>query len=93
VTPPRKIAAILLAAVAGAVLIAIVVYSATRPSGREIPKVIIGNNDAVYYSHAATQADAEMLGRGLQRMGFFNDRGKTPCAARRERRARSCRSY
>jgi hypothetical protein len=75
VTQPRKIAAILLAAAAGIVLTAIVAYSVSHPSNREVPKVVIGTNDAVYYSHAATKADAELLGHALQLTGFFNNRG------------------
>jgi hypothetical protein len=75
VAQPRKFAAILLAAVSGVVLAAIVFYSATHQSNRAVPKVIVGTNDAVYYSHAATKADAESLGHALQLTGFFNNRG------------------
>jgi hypothetical protein len=75
VTQPRKIAAILLAAAAGVALVIIVVFSLSHPSNREVPKVIVGTNDAVYYSHAATKADAELLGHALQLTGFFNNRG------------------
>lgn len=72
---PRKFAAILLAAVAGTALAAIVYYSVSHPTDRTIPKVIVGTNDTVYYSHAATKADAESLGHALQLTGFFNNRG------------------
>jgi hypothetical protein len=75
VAKPRKIAAIVLAAAAGVALIVIVVFSVSHPSNREVPKVVVGTNDAVYYSHGAAKADAESLGRALQLTGFFNDRG------------------
>jgi hypothetical protein len=75
VTQPRKIAATLLAAAAGVALVVILVYSASHTSNREVPKAIIGTNDAVYYSHAATKSDAELLGHALQVTGFFNNRG------------------
>jgi hypothetical protein len=75
VAQPRKFAAILLAAAAGVALAAIVFYSVSHPSDRTLPKVIVGTNDVVYYSHAATKADAESLGHALQLTGFFNNRG------------------
>jgi hypothetical protein len=71
----RKFAAILLAAAAGIALAVIVFYSVSHPSDRTLPKVIVGTNDAVYYSHAAAKADAESLGHALQLTGFFNNRG------------------
>lgn len=72
---PRKFAAILLAAAAGVALAVIVFYALSHPSDRAVPKVIVGTNDSVYYSHAATKADAESLGHALQLTGFFNNRG------------------
>ena len=72
----RKSAAILLACIAGAALVAIVVYSATHPTSHEgISKVAIGPSDNVYYTHAATSGDAQALGQALQRSGFFNGSG------------------
>ncbi len=38
-------------------------------------RAMVGTKDEVYYSHAATAADAASLGRALQATGFFNDRG------------------
>jgi hypothetical protein len=71
----RKFAAILLAATAGVALAGIVFYSVSHPSDRTVPKVIVGTNDTVYYSHGATKGDAESLGHALQLTGFFDDRG------------------
>lgn len=64
-----------LASLAGALLIAIVIYSVSHPSHPEIPKVVIGGSDDVYYSHEATAADAQALGQALEHTGFFNGRG------------------
>jgi hypothetical protein len=75
VAQPRKFATILLASVAGVALAVIVYYSVSHPSDRTIPKVIVGTNDTVYYSHAATKVEAESLGHALQLTGFFNNRG------------------
>jgi hypothetical protein len=47
---------------------------ATRPADS---KAIIGTRDEVYYSHAASEADAQRLGRTLRTLGFFNDRGSS----------------
>jgi hypothetical protein len=71
----RKFLAILLAGAAGLALAVIVFYSLSHPSDRTLPKVTVGTNDVVYYSHAAAKADAESLGHALQLTGFFNDRG------------------
>ena len=46
-----------------------------RKSKSSMPKVTIGANDEVYYSRAATQADALALGHALQNTGFFAGRG------------------
>ncbi len=72
----RKTAAIILASVVGLALFAAILYAALHPSAhRGIPKIIVGTSDEVYYSHAATEEDARSLGRALQAIGFFNNRG------------------
>lgn len=72
----RKLAAVGLACGAGAALVAIVIYSAAHPSTQNgISKVAVDANDNVYYTHAATGADAQALGQALERTGFFNGRG------------------
>jgi hypothetical protein len=63
----------------GLALVVMMVVWGLRPSGRvtntKVPKVIIGNNDLVYYSHAATEQDARELGQALRTIGFFTDKG------------------
>ena len=71
----RKLIAVILACAAGVALVAIVVYGALHKADSGIAKVTIGARDEVYYSHAATEADAATLGRALQGTGFFSDRG------------------
>jgi hypothetical protein len=72
----RKTAAIVLACAAGLALFATIAYWALHPPVRPgVPKIVIDGRDEVYYSHAATQADAESLGRALRLTGFFNGRG------------------
>jgi hypothetical protein len=63
------VAALLLAAVAA---ITVEMMRSPKPS---IPKVFVGSNDQVYYSHAATMQEATTLGHALQQTGFFSDRG------------------
>lgn len=70
----RKFAAIALPCAAGAVLIGIAVYSGLHQSNNAIPKVVVGGDD-VYYTHAATAAEARTLGEALQHTGFFSGTG------------------
>lgn len=73
---PRKLAAAILAYGSGLLLLAMLVYWGLHPARpNEIPKVIIGIKDRVYFDHAATKAEAESLGDALRTMGFFNGRG------------------
>ena len=39
------------------------------------PNVMIGANDVVYYTGAATQEDAQALGHAFRRLGLFEDNG------------------
>jgi hypothetical protein len=76
--PPgrRRIAPLLLAGGAGLLLIALIADWVIDPPGnRGLSKVTVGTKDEVYYSHAATAADAASLGNALQSMGFFTGRG------------------
>jgi len=41
----------------------------------EVPTVMVGTNDVVYYYGGATKEDAVALGQALKAMGFFADRG------------------
>lgn len=41
------------------------------------PKVLVGKNDEVFYSGAATQAEAQALGSALKGDGYFMDKGVT----------------
>jgi hypothetical protein len=63
----------------GLALLAMMLVWSLRQSGHvirpNVPKVIVGTNDMVYYSHAATEQDANALGLALRTIGFFNDRG------------------
>jgi hypothetical protein len=63
----------------GLTLFGILVVWGLRQSGHtknvDVPKVVIGANDLVYYSHAATQQDARVLGQALQAIGVFRDKG------------------
>jgi hypothetical protein len=72
---PRKLAAVALACIAGVALVAFVVYNALHKTAPTIDKVTIRSRDDVYYTHAATSADAEALGRTLRSLGFFKDSG------------------
>ena len=49
---------------------------AHRPD-RSLPKVTVGTKDDIYYSHATTPEDARTLGRALQTLGYFTDRGSS----------------
>jgi hypothetical protein len=75
----RKIAANLLALALGLSLVAMLVALAVHPSNKWTPilKVIVGTKDEIDYYHAATREDAQALGRVLQAIGFFNNRGST----------------
>jgi hypothetical protein len=74
----KSMASMGLAAAIGLSLIATIVAWALHPSKRPpTPKAVIGSRDEVYYYHAATEADAQALGRALVRVGFLNDRGTT----------------
>lgn len=53
-----------------------------RRSKPVAPKVIIGDSDEVYYSHAATSEDAATLGHALQSMGYFRNRGSAVLLSR-----------
>jgi len=46
-------------------------------SANEGRKVVVGTKDEVYYTGAATQADATTLGNELKEDGYFTDRGVT----------------
>jgi hypothetical protein len=60
----------------GLSLLAMIVAWGLRQSSQPAnAKVIIGTKDEIYYSHAATKEDAQVLGQALKTMGFFNDRG------------------
>ena len=52
----------------------IAVMRTPRPA---IPKVMVGTQDAVYYSRAATREEAAALGEALHKMGFFRDQGSS----------------
>ncbi len=72
----RKFAATLLAYGLGLALLALLVYWGLHPSRpNEIPNIVVGLKDRVYFDHAATKEDAESLGEALRAMGFFNGRG------------------
>jgi hypothetical protein len=74
--PGRKIAPTLLASGVALALLATIVVWGLHPSGQLVySKVVIGAKDQVYYSHAATKEDAELLGQALKGVGFFNSRG------------------
>jgi hypothetical protein len=74
----KKTASIVLAVAIGLALTATIAVWVTHPSKRApTPKVIVGTKDEVYYYHAATQEDAQVLGQALVRIGFLNDRGTT----------------
>ena len=60
----------------GSALVAWRVSLLHRPD-HSIPKVTIGTKDDIYYSHAATPDDARILGRVLQTLGYFTDRGSS----------------
>lgn len=73
-----NLASKLLAFGIGIALLATIVVWAFHPSSRPASsKAIIGTRDEIYYSNAASKADAEALGQALQAMGFLNDRGTT----------------
>ena len=59
----------------GIVLVAAVVGSEIAIHYSSNPKVVFGKNDEVFYYRRATRQDAVALGRALQSIGFFNDRG------------------
>jgi hypothetical protein len=75
----RKAASNGLALGIGLTLVAMMVVWGLRPSGHvtntKVPKVIIGASDLVYYSHAATEQDARVMGQALKTIGFFTDKG------------------
>jgi hypothetical protein len=75
----RKAVANALALGVGLTLLVMMAVWSVRQSGHakvpNIPKVIIGTNDMVYYSHAATEDDARVLGEALKTIGYFQDRG------------------
>jgi hypothetical protein len=61
-----------------AVIFAVVFVAVFLPYYRtEHAKVVIGTKDEVYYSDAATQADATELGKALKTYGYFQDAGVT----------------
>lgn len=72
----RRPAATALASILGITLLGIVGYYATHRS-HGATKVILRTKDEVYYTHSATQEDAEALGAALELTGFFNGRGTT----------------
>ena len=84
----RRIASNWLAISIGLVLVsaivAVTVQVMRRPS-RTVPRVVIGKTDAVYYSRLATAEDAEALGRSLQNVGFFQDRGTSVLLSKNKR--------
>lgn len=41
------------------------------------PKVVVGTKDEVFYTGAANQADAQILGNALKAQGYFADNGVT----------------
>jgi hypothetical protein len=41
----------------------------------EVPNVVVGTKDRVFYFHRATKEDAAALGRALRSMGYFGDKG------------------
>lgn len=45
-------------------------------------KLIVGANDEIYYSRRVSQEDAAALGRALQSIGFFNNRGTSVLLSR-----------
>lgn len=57
--------------------VAVVSIELVRHPKRSIPSVIVGTNDQVYYSHAATMQEATSLGHALESTGFFNGRGSS----------------
>lgn len=74
----RRIAANWLAFAVGLLLLAAIVsrgIEAMRKPKPPVPKVIVGTNDTVYYSRAATERDAAALGHALESTGFFCGRG------------------
>jgi hypothetical protein len=54
-------------------VLAIALYTANRPI--EVPTVMVGTNDVVYYYDGATKEEAVALGQALKAIGFFADRG------------------
>jgi hypothetical protein len=52
---------------------AIILFTAHRAT--EVPTVMVGANDLVYYYAGATKEDAIALGQALKAIGFFADRG------------------
>ena len=74
----RRVAANWMAFGVGLLLLAAIVsrgIEVMRKPKPSVPKLIVGTKDTVYYSRAATLEDAAALGRALQNMGFFGDRG------------------
>jgi len=72
----RNIISIALALAVGIALLAAIVAGGHREiSDLTSSKVIIGSKDEVYYSHAATKEEAQVLGQALKAIGFFGDRG------------------
>jgi hypothetical protein len=58
--------------------LALVIALATANFGshsRDIPKVIVGTKDLVYYYRGAKKEDAIALGKALKEIGFLNDSG------------------
>ena len=41
----------------------------------DVPRVVVGTKDVVYYTRRATRQDAQALGRALQSAGYLKDRG------------------
>jgi hypothetical protein len=54
----------------------LVIYLSTA-GNRSEPKIVVGSKDEVYYSGAATQAEATALGNALKGAGYFSDAGVT----------------
>src|SRR6185312_7111317 len=74
----RTLAAGLLAACVGLAFLATIGYWIFHPSRPQVLfKEVIGSKDEIYYSHVASKEDAQALGKELQSIGFFNDRGTT----------------
>ena len=75
----RKAVANALALGVGLTLLVMMLVWGLRQSGHakspNISKVVVGTNDMVYYSHAATEEDAGVLGQALKTIGYFQDRG------------------